>query len=261
MAKKIANNANNANNGAGGDQFLDYTGFGNSNDVLIGGGGNDTLVGGDGDDFLNGGGGSDTYRFYFTVEGGQQTLTFPGFDPGSDGKLQENEFQNQYKAWLNEVGTDLNDDGEIERVWHQNDDEDSLVSLEGATTDGEVLPVNIYPNNQNNQSVQTRYYESSVTVGSPEQITAADGNDTIAQFQNAGPNVDKIELYGITKEQAAALFTYESGDFDADSSADDARISWQGATDDADGSITILGSTWADLDAFLNDPNVLFLTS
>ena len=90
--------------------------------------------------------------------------------------------------------------------------------------------------------------------GSLAFIAAADGNDTIQQFQNGGRNVDTIDLQGITSVDGAALFTLTATDADGDGTMDSV-ISWTGA---AAGSITILSSTWTDLDAFLSDSRVIY---
>lgn len=247
------------NGGAGSDTLSG----GEGDDQLNGGSGDDVLTGGDGDDILNGGGGSDVYKFYFTLSaGGTQTITYDpepldydaptngprGTTIAPDGAVSQSEFaqfQQDYQEWL-----DANAPGDY---LYNAPQSDPLTSVSDPDlVDGSASSVEL-------TNGQDRYWESTIEVsGGDPEITAADGNDTIAQFQNSGPNVDTIELCGITKELAAALFTYQTGDFDNDGYADDARLSWEGATDDADGSITILGTTWTDLDAFLNDPNVVF---
>lgn len=245
------------NGGAGNDE-LDG---GADNDHLIGGGGDDILTGGSGDDFLNGGGGSDTFKFFFTVAGGSSTVSYApvplDYDAATNGRggvipadnqVSQNEFSQfaqDYEAWLAlNLGA-----GNYAYDAPQSNPVTSTVAPDAV--DGAVSSVTL-------TNGQPRYWESTIEVGGAQQITAADGNDTIAQFQNAGPNVDKIELYGITKAQASSFFTYSSGDYDGDGVMD-SKISWEGATDDADGSIKILGSTWANLDAFLDDARVAFL--
>ncbi len=245
--------------GAGNDELLG----GEGNDKLDGGAGDDALLGGAGDDFLNGGGGSDTYKFFFTMSAGSQTLTYSpepidydaatngprGSTVPPDGLVSTNEFAQfaeDYAAWLDEnlgAGSYTYDAPQSNPL--------NFTSDPGAV-DGTVESI-VLANNQ------TRYWEPTIEVGSGiAGITASDGNDTIAQFQNAGPNVDKIELYGITQAQASSLFTYTTGDFDQDGTMD-SKLSWDGATDASDGSITILGSTWGDLDAFLTDSRVAFI--
>lgn len=245
--------------GSGNDHLMG----GDGNDQLVGGGGNDHLMGGLGDDVLNGGGGSDTFCFKFTVDY-VSPQTFPGFVVGEggitglDGKLQESEFLAQYHDWLTSVGVDLDGNGSVEYTY----DPKSLLPLtylEGAgTNDPTVESVLVYqgPDMVGALPDGVRYYED--TVWTTPQITATDGNDTIVQFQNSGPNVDTIKLHGITKLQAMQFLTYESGDFNGDGNTNDSRISWDGATESAGGSISIIGSTWGSLGDFLGDSRVEF---
>ena len=109
---------------------------------------------------------------------------------------------------------------------------------------------------QQGANTDTNYYEGTVTVGGSGTgapvITSSEGNDTIAQFQSAGPNVDTIELRGlagITAVEFDLLFNLNTDDVDGDGNQDSV-LSWDG------GSITILGSTWGDIGDFYNDSRV-----
>ena len=239
--------------GAGDDELDGGTGA----DQLVGGAGDDILTGGAGEDFLNGGGGSDTFRFYFGVsEGSGQTVAFPGF--GSSTSVTQGTFSSTVSGWLDDLvdagaGEDLNNDGVIDTAVNANNSgsgvDTSPPTIEGfdGFSDPQTITVTQGPNARDES-----YWGSATIDGGEPAITAADGNDTLAQFHDAGPNQDSIEMYGITRDQAAALFEYSIGDYDGDGVANDSRISWQGATDDADGSITIIGTTWANKDAFLD---------
>lgn len=264
--------------GAGSDTLLG----GEGNDQLDAGSGNDTLCGGSGDDFLNGGGGSDSFVFNFTVDASQPiTSTFTswlqghGFSAavGTNGEVADGTtqslFSTEYAAWLNELvkeyglGADTNGDGLVSVDLNQNaSGTNATPIIEGMTTeqlDALFSDRESFIAKTGAKTIQERWYSDTLTVNSGPSITDADGHDTVVQFQNAGKNVDKIVLSGITHEQASLLFHYESGDYNGDGTLD-SKISWDGATDAADGSITILGSTWADLNGFLTDSRVQFDT-
>ena len=248
--------------GFGGNDLLiggaraDLLDGGADNDTLVGGGGNDTLTGGTGDDMLNGGGGSDTFVFNFTIaQSGATTAVFPGFDPGADGVLSENEFILHYRAWLQSIGIDGPDaNSSVDFTWHQNSSTNPLASLEGWTTDGPVSSIVL-------SNGQTRYYEATVTQGGTGSlfISASDGNDTIMQWHTNSQNNDVIQLNGLaglTAGQLDALFDLSYGDFGGDAGTQDALLTWDG------GSITILDvgvNYWTDTSAFFNDPQVQLL--
>lgn len=252
------------NSGAG-DDIIDG---GDGNDKLNAGAGDDILEGGNGDDVLNGGGGSDTFVFNFNLSNtASQTYTYDkvplDYDAPTgggrnvqppDGLVSQPEFaqfMQDYITWLDQLVAD----GVIDDYTYSQAQADPLtIFSDPAAIDGLVSSVSWTQGN----ALQTRYWEQTITIPGELAITDSDGNDIVTQFQNAGPNVDIIELNGIRKDQALQLFTYETGDFDGDGVADDGRISWQGATDDADGSITFNNKTWADLNAFVNDAQVHF---
>lgn len=268
--------------GEGGDDKLDggagndtlYGGDGN--DQLVGAGGDDLLEGGEGNDVLNGGGGSDTFTFNFTVEsvaGPSSTFTTWWQQNGgaanvangevADGTKQ-GDFSSAYSAWLNylvteyELGADTDGDGKISVGLQQNTS--GLPTIEGMT--GEEVDA-LFGSTESfmartGNTTKERYYSDSFSLGDTLAITNSEGHDTIVQFHNDGVNVDSLVLNGISQAQAAALFSLATGDFDNDGVTDDSRISWDGATDAEDGSITILGSTWADLDGFLSDSRIEF---
>lgn len=250
--------------GASGDDTL-YGGDGN--DQLIGAGGSDTLVGGEGDDWLNGGGGgTDTFVFNFTVESvSAETESFSAWSGFQAATTTQNEFVNDYKAWLAyliekyDLGQDLGGVAGVEFGFEQNS---GSLWIEGMSQDelndlfGEVETFTV---KTGQKKTQERSAVDTFSLGDKLAITDSEGNDTIVQFHgDNGINNDKLVLNGITHDQAAALFSFETGDFDGDGAADDSRISWDGATDAEDGSITILGSTWGDLNGFLGDSRIEF---
>jgi len=223
--------------GAGADKL--YGGAGA--DSLVGGGDNDLLVGGADNDWLNGGGGADTYAFKFTVTSTTATtVTFGGFDAGTDGKLTQGEFSSQYSNWLKSVGVDGSDaNTTVDFTWAQNSPTDALTSLEGGNANGAVVAINIWLGTGKGEHQEVRYYEPTVTIGQATlSITSSDGHDTIEQFQNAGPNVDKIVmegLSGLTATQLDSLFDLANSDVNLDGTIDSV-LSWTG------GSLTVLGT-------------------
>jgi Ca2+-binding RTX toxin-like protein len=238
----------NLTGGGGNDQISG----GGGNDKINAGGGNDTVDGGTGDDFLNGAGGSDVYRFHFAVSGGAtESHTFV-YVP-SEAFPNNGDFAIQYTDFLVSVfGSATN------FLWRQTIAEDPLLSFvtEVTAEDSTVESVQV----PSGRGFGTLFYEDTITTsgpGGPAAITASDGHDTIAQFQNAGPNVDTIELHGLagmSDADLSALFDLTTIDTNGDSVADSTLLSWDG------GSIKILGSTnWADELAFFHDPHVMLL--
>jgi hypothetical protein len=228
------------NAGAGDDHIASGAGAdtvdgGDGDDKIDAGGGDDTLIGGAGDDFLNGGGGSDTFVFHFTLSGsGGATISF-------ENGIDQNDFRNEYEAFLEENGIDAD-------TWQQNSQTDPVPGNDDATVESVVL-----------SNDQTRYYENTVGSGGSPTITASDGNDTIAQFHNSGPNIDTIELHGLASLEGNdalidTLFDLSVSDANNDG-INDTVLSWNG------GSITILGtSEWGtDVIAFFNDDRVELL--
>ena len=232
------------NGGAGADTLYG----GDGEDQLNGGSGNDILDGGEGDDVLNGGGGSDTFVFHFSLSSsGTMTYTYPDGptydDPTPTTEPSTTTWSPTVNAQWNNYTNDVNN-------WYDQNNGDTI----DTNPDPETTTLTNPGGNLINYTS-----DDTITVAGELAITDSDGNDTVTQFQSNTNNMDKIELHGITKDQALALFTYVTGDFDGDGVADDGRIAWEGATDDADGSITFLNKTWADLDAFVNDAQVSFL--
>jgi Ca2+-binding RTX toxin-like protein len=259
---------------------------GSGNDVIEGDnqadtvlGGADTITGGDGNDTMSGGDAADTFNFSFTVtegsSGGNESFTAwlvanGHSDLVQDGEVKDvtthqSDFSTTYTAWLNylvdkyDLGADLDDDGHIGVELNQNDPEGTPL-IEGMTQDeldalfGDRDAVAVLTDSPNDgDATHTRYYSDSFAVESLA-ITEADGHDKIMDLGST----DVLDFGGITEEQAAALFTYETGDFDGDGSTDDSRIVWEGETDAADGSITFIGVQWADLDAFIADTRMQF---
>lgn len=229
------------NSGAGDDAIFGGAG----DDKLNAGAGDDRLEGGSGDDILNGGGGSDRFVFNFVVASGMKTVTFAGFDPGADGRLQQSEFVQQYNAFLAANGIDPEAD-------QFNNATDPLPG----NPDGSVEQATIQ--NNANGPLQTRYYENTLYIQDGPQITASDGHDQITAFQTAGPNVDTIVLAGLAGLGDAvleALFDLRLEDTDGDGRADATSLIWG----DSMGSIEIGGTTrWGtDALAFFHDAQVL----
>jgi Ca2+-binding RTX toxin-like protein len=222
------------NSGAG----ADLVDGGEGDDNINAGSGDDTLIGGAGDDQLNGGGGSDVFVFNFTVSAGQTVIPFGGFDPGPDSVLSQSEFVNQYNAFLTANGIPLSD-------WSQN------AADPVAGSDGDVASILV----KTGASTQLRHYETELVIGGEPEITASEGNDTITSFQNAGPNVDRIQLNGLaglSDDVLDALFDLELVDTNNDGFADASRLVWDA------GSITLGGRTdWGtDVLDFLHDAQV-----
>ena len=246
-------------NGGDGDDHLvggggnDHLSGGAGDDKLNAGGGNDILDGGAGNDFLNGGGGADVYRFHFGVaSGGTQTHTFV-FVPSSGDIPTAGEFAAQYSDFLLSF---FGSAGNFQ--WTSSLPEDPLLSLvQGVTADDSTIESVVV---QAGRGTGILFYEDTIKTsgpGGPAAITASDGHDTIAQFQNAGPNVDTIELHGlagVSDADLSALFDLTTIDTNGDAIADSTLLSWDG------GSIKILGSTgWANELAFFHDAHVLLL--
>lgn len=233
------------NSGAGDDTVYG----GDGNDKINAGAGDDVLEGGAGDDILNGGGGSDTYVFNFTVNAGATTITYDAtpadYDTNNNGVSQSefSAFKNDYDAWLAEnAPADYN--------YNQTSSDPVTSATDPDAVDGAVSSVTL-------TNGQTRYWEETIdtTSGGAPAITASDGYDTITQFQDAGPNVDKIQLNGLaglSDEDLDTLFDLSTSDANGDGVLD-TILSWDG------GSITILGtSEWGnDVLAFLHDDQVL----
>ncbi len=230
------------NSGAGDDVIFG----GEGDDKLNAGAGDDILYGGVGNDVLNGGGGSDRFVFNFTVTTGQSTVTFAGFNSGSDGKLQQNEFMQQYNAFLVANGIDPT-------TFNANGSTDPLPD----NPDGSVESALIYGGGPN-PVTHVRYYENTLYISGQPEISASDGHDTITSFQNAGQNVDSIVLNGLAGLSDAdldALFNLTLIDTNGDGIADATSLVWG----DGMGSIQIGGTTeWGtDVLAFLHDGQVL----
>ena len=192
-------------------------------DVLTGTRGADTVNGLGGDDIINGGAGNDT------LSGGNGDDQVHG-GAGND-------------LLYGDTANDTVSGGNDQLIGGGGDD-----TLIGGLGDD-------YLNGGGGSDTYVFNFITAVDTLGGASFTAAAGNDTIEQFQNAGRNVDVIDLQGVTSVQGAALFTLTPGDVNGDGTADSV-ISW---TSGAAGSITILGSTWADLGTFLGDSRVHFI--
>lgn len=238
------------NSGAGDDVV--YGGLGD--DQINAGSGDDFLEGGAGNDVLNGGGGSDTFSFNFTVDmsAGTEVLTYglipQAYDINNNGVSQSEftAFKNAYDAWLQANAPDdytynmtatnpVNSAGDPELV------DGAVASV--TTTNG-----------------QMRYWEPSIEVETlpVPVITASDGDDAITSFQEAGPNVDTIELHGLaglTDAQLDTLFDLTQVDTNGDTVVDASKLVWDG------GSIVIGGRLdWGtDVLSFFHDSQVELL--
>ena len=255
-----AGDGNDIVNSGAGDDVVDG---GEGNDQINAGSGDDILIGGAGDDVLNGGGGSDTFRFTFVVEAaGTTTLTYdpvpldydaPSGNPNNpnpaDGQVSQSEFaqfQQDYEEWL-----DANAPADYE--YNAPQDDPLTSASDPDLVDGTVSDVTL-------TNGQTRYWESTIEVegGGDPVITSSEGNDTITSFQDAGPNVDTIEFFGLstlTDAQLDALFDLELVDTNNDGTMDATRLVWDG------GSIQIGGTTEWDTDvvSFFHDDQVSLL--
>lgn len=208
---------------------------------------------------LDGQGGADVFVFNFKVGLSSGSVTFAGFDPGEDGKLQENELNQQYQQFLAENGIMVPDgEGGYEFAdgysWHWNDEDDALWG-----SDGPMSEIITYDNGQGGKE-QIRYYEGTLVREQVLSVTESEGHDTIKSLQNAGPNVDKIELNGLGDlniDELDLLFDLELVDTNGDSIADASRLVWG----DGMGSITIEGNTqWGtDVRAFFGDTDQVLL--
>lgn len=193
--------------GSGADSLFGQIG----NDTLVGGGGADLLVGGEGDDVLNGGGQADTFQFAFQMRDTTHAETFPGFT-GSN----QSAWGQQYRDWLQSVGSDVDADSTVEFVWNQNSATNPLVSLEGATADGTPVAYTVTTGN----TTQTRYYEPTVIVGGEASPTSNDGHDTIIGF-NLNEDVLRFDgLDGMTRSQFDDWFSVSQSDVNHDGEMD-----------------------------------------
>ena len=221
--------------GAGDDILLG----GEGNDTLVGGGGNDDLTGESGDDILNGGGGNDTFHFKFTyVAGETKTLTFSSVDDGTT----QNVSVQEYKEWLETSGQDLNGDGVVDYNYNQNDSEDPLTYLEGAIVDGDVTAVEI----TTGKTTQERYYEFQIEVPGDDQLSSADGHDTIIGFNWDQDKLSFEGLEGLSEEEFTSWFDVMQKDVNADG-VNDTVVTIAGSED---WSLTLLGVSGHDEVAF-----------
>lgn len=256
-------------NGGNGDDAV-YGGAGD--DVLTGdgdalppeqsGNGDDLLEGGTGDDQLTGGRGDDTFVFNFVVS--ESTRSADSYSDWAqaemgitvaDGMTQD-DFAQSYSGWLAYVieelgiGADADNDGIIEFGMNQNDPT-GLPWIEGLTAaqideifnGGGDIDVKV------GRNTQDRYYSEDAAVGGELAITASDGNDVVIDF---GKGVDKLDLRGITEEQALILFDFEVADVNDDGLLDTV-LSWEG------GSIVLSDfSAFATAEDFFNSDWVAF---
>lgn len=222
--------------GAGDDKLSG----GEGDDTLVGGGGNDDLTGGCGDDTLNGGGGNDTFHCKFTFKTGEtETLIFPAFEEGTT----QNVSVTDYKAWLVSSGEDLNGDGVVDYTYHQNDEEDPLKELEGAIVEGDVTAVEI----TTGKTSQERYYEFQVEVPGEDELTSADGHDTIIGFNWDQDKLNFEGLEALTKEEFSKWFDVTD---DQDVNGDGVNDTVVTISGSEDWSLTLLGVSGHDEVAF-----------
>lgn len=169
----------------GGDGSQDLRG-GAEDDFLDGGNGADTLTGGPGNDLLDGGNGPDTFVFNFSF------IKQPGIH-FADG-IKQSDFVNQYHNYLQTLGTDMDGDGVVDSVWHQNSSTNPLLSVEGLDPNALTTMQSVTLSNG-----QVRYYESV----EQNVMTSNDGYDTVRKFSNS----DELQLVGVTQEQFSQYFT------------------------------------------------------
>lgn len=242
------------NSGAGDDVV--YGGAGD--DQLNAGAGDDVLEGGIGNDILNGGGGSDRFVFNFSVfaQAGQ-TITEEFRDGNMPAGNSSASAVTRYLDALGEWRDELTDE-------HGADDSTALVdsvtfagnNSAGATTAATAFNGEAWAETSDKTlSVDNTYAHTTEDI---LEITASDGHDAITSFQNAGPNIDTIELKGLVGLSDAnldALFDLVLVDTNGDLIADASKLVWGNGM----GSIEIGGTTeWGtDVLAFFHDSQVL----
>ena len=239
------------NSGAG----ADYVEGGEGDDKINAGSGDDTLIGGAGDDVLNGGGGSDTFVFTFKVGSIPGELTTVSFRDGGipNGSSNFNSVDN----YLDQLG-DWRDDLAASYGADQDTTLGGSVTYTGKNAAGAIDAADNYNSEEWAEVIgSTLHVDNEFTYGSAPvlAITQSDGNDIITSFQDAGPNVDKIVLNGLselTLEQLDFLFDITTVDTDGDGTDDASLLTWTG------GSIQIGGTVeWGnDINAFFTDDQV-----
>ncbi len=230
-----AHGGNDRINAGGGDDTIDG---GSGDDQIVAGNGNDSITGGEGDDFLHGNGGADVFHYSFDVSTGSTTVPICNFvDLDEDGKLTQDEFVQQYDAWLRELGLDI-DENDVIAVKNHNGSADELPVVEGFEgTFGTKSTITVHTGN----TTHTRYYVDSATVGGAEAVTSEDGHDTIADFH---VGLDSLALGGLTNAEFMAHFAMDdTTDVNGDL-VNDTVITIKG---NGDFSITLLGVNGYDL--------------
>lgn len=141
---------------------------------------------------------NDTLHFSFTFHeatpGGVLGTFTP--DPGSDGKLQQNELSTEYSHFLESLGIDPS-------IWAQNSSTDPLPGY----GDGTAESATVYTGPTN---TTTRYYEATPTsgTGTPASLTADyTGAKTLLGFSVGS---DHIGLDGVTQDYFNTYFNVAS---------------------------------------------------
>jgi Ca2+-binding RTX toxin-like protein len=241
------NNSNGATNGA---DIIDALA---GDDFVQAGNGNDTVTGGAGDDTIQGGGGNDTFHYSFSVTSGTTEVFFPGFDPGEDSVLTQEEFSHQYDAWLETLGEDTDDPDSTISVENNGGSQTELPTVEGF--DGTFDTPKESTTVKTGATEQTRYYSDSATLGSGEAVTSGDGLDVIVDFHFGGPVADYLDFSGLTKQQFVDHFTVVEQDVvnaSGDSGTDAVMDTVISITGDSTWSLTLAGVSghtseqWAD---------------
>jgi hypothetical protein len=210
---------------------------GDGADRLIGGGGDDTLNGGLGNDFLNGGGGSDKYVFTFSLDTtAGVNLAFrdgdtpdgvhaPAEKPAWDNYLSQ--LQDWRDALIQQYGSDTD-------IGLQTGYQEKVALGHG---DFQLLDVPGFDNT---------FASAGVTVMNGQ------GDDTIAQLVRNPQQHDVMEIHGVTQTDFLAHTALTTQDIDGDGTLDTVL------TFDGSGSVTILDTQFASVQAMINGGYIVF---
>lgn len=189
----------------------------------------DSIDGMGGNDTLEGLAGADAFHYAFTMTPADSStfsgwLADNGLAPLADGATTQNFFAKHYTAWLtslvaeNELGADLDGDGEISVDLNQNDPDGTPI-IEGMTEDeltamfGDRLSLEV----KTGKTTHDRWYSDSITLGS-DAVTSDSGMDVITDFDAA--EGDTLHMTGITLADFEAMFTITEADVNADTALD-----------------------------------------
>jgi RTX calcium-binding nonapeptide repeat (4 copies) len=179
--------------------------------------------------------------------------------------LSQSFFSENYSEWLREVvvpdlqaqglAQDTNGNGKIDICLNQNDP-NGTPRIEGLTDEqlskifGDRDEVTLQHGHHEHDAWYSNSYTSS-SSGGETTVVSNDGFDTIIDFNFVeGDGGDQLEFDGITQEQFLASFVVDdTQDLNSDGTLD-TLMTIDGS---ADWSVTLLGVSGHDLDAFAND--------